>query len=549
MTEFQQNSITNTKSSETIDVIIVGAGFSGLYMLHRLRQLGISARIIEAGDGVGGTWYWNRYPGARCDIESLQYSYVFSDELRHEWQWTERYASQPEILRYLNYVAKKFDLCKDIQFESRVTAAVFDETLSRWNIQTNHGDHVSAKFCIMATGCLSKARTPDFKGLDTFKGNTYHTSRWPHTDVNFNDCRVAVIGTGSSALQNIPIIAEQAAHLYVFQRTPCFTIPGYNGALDAKYSEAYVASHDENPRPALGKFAGIEVEGIYHDKSALSFTPEDRQQVYDERYQIGGLTFLAAFNDLLISKEANDTAAEFMRSKIRKIIKDPATAETLTPYGYPIGSKRMCVDNQYYETYNRDNVTLVDLKKENIEEITPVGIKTTKMTYELDSIVFATGFDAMTGPLLSIDIRGRSDYSLREKWAAGPHTYLGMMTADFPNLFLITGPGSPSVLTNMIISIEHDVDWIAECLDYLRKHDFDSIEATSEAEDAWVNHVNEIANATLFLLPILGIWGRIYLVSQEFSCPMPVVLFRIFRSARVSPPMAMKAFAVFNDNW
>jgi cyclohexanone monooxygenase len=428
----------------------------------------------------------------------LQYSYVFSDELRHEWQWTERYASQPEILRYLNYVAKKFDLYKDIQFESRVTAAVFDETLSRWNIQTNRGDHVSAKFCIMATGCLSKARTPDFKGLDTFKGNTYHTSRWPHTDVNFNDCRVAVIGTGSSALQSIPIIAEQAAHLYVFQRTPCFTIPGYNAALDPKYSEAFVASHDENPRPGLGKVAGIEVEGIHHDKPALSFTPEHRQQVYDERYQIGGLTFLAAFNDLLISKEANDTAAEFLRSKIRKIIKDPATAETLTPYGYPIGSKRMCVDNQYYETYNRDNVTLVDLRKENIEEITPVGIKTTKMTYEVDSIVFATGFDAMTGPLLSIDIRGRSNYSLREKWAAGPHTYLGLMTADFPNLFLITGPGSPSVLTNMVISIEHDVDWIAECLDYLRKYDFDSIEATLEAEDAWVNHVNEIANATLF---------------------------------------------------
>ncbi|CAF3538199.1 unnamed protein product [Rotaria sp. Silwood1] len=473
-------------------------------MLYRLRELGISARIFEAAGGVGGTWYWNCYPGARCDIESMQYSYSFSDELQQEWQWTERYADQPTILRYLNHVADRFDLRKDIQFETCVTAAVFDEVFSCWNIQTDRGNRISARFCIMATGCLSVAKIPDMKGLNTFKGNVYHTGQWPHDDVNFTDRRVAVIGTGSSGVQCIPYIAKEAAHVYVFQRTPNFSIPAHNAPLDAKDQQLWKANYKEHRRKALETFRGVEMVGLTCDKSAMSVTPEERQQAYEAQWQIGGFAFRSTFNDLLFNKEANDTAAEFVRSKIRKIVKDPTIAESLLPYGHPLGTKRLCVDTDYYETYNRDNVTLVDLRKENIEEITPIGLKTKSTMYEVDNIVFATGFDAMTGALCSIDIQGRSGRTIKEKWAAGPRTYLGIMTADFPNLFIITGPGSPSVLSNMAVSIEHHVEWVAKCLDYLRKHDFDSIEATIEAEDAWVNHVNEVANATLF--PLANSW-------------------------------------------
>jgi cyclohexanone monooxygenase len=428
----------------------------------------------------------------------MQYSYTFSDELRQEWHWTERYASQPEILRYLNYVADKFDLRKDIQFETRIETAVFDETLSCWNIQTDSGNHLSAKFIIMATGCLSKAKIPDIKGLDIFNGKIYHTGQWPHEVINFNDRRVAIMGTGSSGIQCIPMIAEQAAHVHVFQRTPSFSIPAHNAPLDAKDEQSWKVDFDEHQRKMLETFFGVEGVGIINDESAVSVTPEERQQVYEARWQIGGLTFVYAFNDLLLNRESNDTAAAFVRSKIRATVKDPAIAEILTPHDYHLGCKRLCVDSHYFDTYNRDNVTLVDLQKENIEEITSVGIKTKNTTYKVDDIVFATGFDAMTWALNNIDIHGRSDGTLREKWVQGPRTYLGIMTAGFPNLFIITGPGSPSVLTNMIVSIETQVEWLAKCLDYLRKHHFDSIEATVEAEDAWVNHVNKVANMSLF---------------------------------------------------
>ncbi|CAF2613134.1 unnamed protein product [Rotaria sp. Silwood2] len=473
-------------------------------MLYRLRELGISARIFEAAGGVGGTWYWNRYPGARCDIESMQYSYSFSEDLQQEWHWPERYSDQPTVLRYLNHVADRFDLRKDIQFETCVTAAVFDEIFSCWNIQTDRGNRISARFCIMATGCLSVAKIPDIKGLNTFKGNVYHTGQWPHDDVNFTDRRVAVIGTGSSGIQCIPYIAKEAAHVYVFQRTPNFSIPSHNAPLDEKDEQLWKANYQEHRRKALETFRGVEMVGLTCDKSAMSVTPVERQQAYEAQWQKGGLAFRSTFNDLLLNKEANDTAAEFVRSKIRKIVKDPTTAESLLPYGHPLGTKRLCVDTDYYETYNRDNVTLVDLRKENIEEITPIGLKTKSTMYEVDNIVFATGFDAMTGALCSIDIQGRSSRTLKEKWAEGPRTYLGIMTADFPNLFMITGPGSPSVLSNMAVSIEHHVEWVAKCLDYLQKHDFDSIEATIKAEDAWVNHVNEVANATLY--PLANSW-------------------------------------------
>jgi len=476
--------------------VIVGAGFAGLYMLHRLRGLGLSARLFEAGDGVGGTWYWNRYPGARCDVESMDYSYSFSDELQQEWKWSERYASQPEILTYINHVADRFDLRRDVQLATRVTAATFDEASRQWTVTTNRGDRVSARFCIMATGCLSTAQVPSFPGRETFRGKTYHTGRWPHEGVDFSGQRVGVIGTGSSAIQSIPIIAGEAAHLFVFQRTPNFSVPARNAPLDPEFERQVKESYAEFRREARESRVGFVVERS--EASALAVTAEERRREYEKRWLRGGLGFTATYVDLLINKDANDTAAEFCREKIRAAVRDPAVAELLAPKDYPVGTKRMCVDTHYYETFNRDNVTLVDLRRTPIETITPDGLRTREAAYALDSIVFATGFDAMTGALLSIDIRGRRGRTLNEAWAEGPRTYLGLAVAGFPNLFSITGPGSPSVLSNMIVSIEQHVDWIADCLDRLRAQGHETIEATADAQDAWVAHVNEIGHATLY---------------------------------------------------
>ena len=486
----------------SVDAVIVGAGFAGLYMLHRLRGLGLSVRVFEAGKGVGGTWYWNRYPGARCDVESMDYSYSFSDELQQEWHWTERYASQPEILKYINHVADRFDLRRDITLATRVTSAVFDEATSRWEIRTDGGEQVSARFCIMATGCLSSAQVPNFKGLETFEGLWYHTGGWPHEGVDFTGQRVGVIGTGSSAIQSIPIIASQAAHLHVFQRTPNFSIPARNAPLDPEYERSVKSNYADFRRQARGSRVGFVVER--NDQSALEVPPEVREREYETRWKRGGLGFNATFADLLISKEANDTAAEFFRAKIRAIVHDPAVAETLSPRHYPLGTKRLCVDTNYYDTFNRDNVTLIDVKKTPIEAITPEGLRTRDEAYALDSIVFATGFDAMTGALLRIDIRGRSGQALREKWAEGPRTYLGVAIAGFPNFFTITGPGSPSVLSNMIVSIEQHADWIVDCIAYLRTHERKSIEATVAAENEWVQHVNELGHLTLY--PLASSW-------------------------------------------
>src|SRR5215212_7505895 len=485
-----------------VDAVIVGAGFAGLYMLYRLRNLGLSVRVIEAGGGIGGTWYWNRYPGARCDVESMDYSYSFSNELQQEWHWTERYASQPEILRYIEHVADRFDLRRDIQLETRVTAARFDEAATRWHIETECGDHVSARYCIMATGCLSSAQVPAFPGLECFAGTTYHTSHWPHTDVDFTDQRVGVIGTGSSAIQSIPIIARQAAALVVFQRTPNFSVPARNAPLDPAYERRVKTDYAEFRRQARESRVGFVVP-VNHT-SALAVSPQKRQREYEMRWQRGGLGFAAAYTDLLTRQEANDTAAEFFRTKIRAIVRNPEVAEALAPRDYPLGTKRICVDTDYYDTFNRDNVTLVDLHGEPIEAITPRGVRTRATEYELDSIVFATGFDAMTGALLNIDIRGRGGSTLRQQWAGGPRTYLGIAIAGFPNLFTITGPGSPSVISNMMVSIEQHVDWIAECLAHLQSHDLETIEATPAAEDGWVAHVNEVANATLY--PLARSW-------------------------------------------
>ena len=485
-----------------VDALVVGAGFAGLYMLHRLRGLGLSARVYEAGSGVGGTWYWNRYPGARCDVESMDYSYSFSDELQQEWRWTERYASQPEILKYINHVADRFDLRPDIQLRTRVTAAVFDEAMNRWAIRTDGGDRVSARFCIMATGCLSAAQVPDFKGLETFGGQWYHTGNWPHEGVDFTGHRVGVIGTGSSAIQSIPIIAKQAAHLFVFQRTPNFSIPARNAPLDPEYERQVKSNYAEHRRQARESRVGFVVER--NEESALAVAAEVRQREYEARWGRGGLGFTATFADLLTNKAANDTAAEFFRAKIRRIVHDAAVAAALSSQDYPVGTKRLCVDTSYYDTFNRDNVTLVDVRSAPIEAIMPEGLRTRDEAYAVDSIVFATGFDAMTGALLNIDIRGRAGQTLQRKWAAGPRTYLGIATAGFPNLFAITGPGSPSVLSNMIVSIEQHVDWIADCIAYLRAHDLAGIEATVDAEDGWVAHVNEVGHATLY--PLANSW-------------------------------------------
>jgi cyclohexanone monooxygenase len=479
-----------------LDAVVVGAGFAGLYTLHRLRGLGLTARVFEAGDDIGGTWYWNRYPGARCDVESMDYSYSFSDELQQHWTWTERYASQPEILRYINHVAERFDLRRDIQCSTRVTSAVFDEASRRWEVDTDRGDRVSARFCIMATGCLSTAQVPRFKGLESFEGRWYHTGHWPHEGVDFTGRRVGVIGTGSSAIQSIPIIARQAAHLVVFQRTPNYSVPAHNAPLDRDFERRVKASYGEYRRQARESRVGFVMER--NDASALAVPAEEREREYEARWRRGGLGFSSTFADLLTSQDANATAAEFFRAKIRAIVRDPAVADTLCPRDYPLGTKRLCVDTDYYATFNRDNVTLVDIRKEPIEAVTPHGVRTQAAEYALDALVFAIGFDAMTGALLAVDIRGRGGRSLRDKWAAGPRTYLGLTIAGFPNLFVITGPGSPSVLSNMIVSIEQHVDWIADCLVHLRAHGLATIEATLEAEDTWVAHVNEVGHLTLY---------------------------------------------------
>ena len=481
--------------SDDFDAVIVGAGFAGLYMLHRLRTLGFSARVCEAGSGVGGTWFWNRYPGARCDVESMEYSYQFSDELQQQWEWTERYAGQPEILRYVNHVADRFDLRRDIQFDTRVGAASFDETAGRWHIKTGNGGEFTARYCIMATGCLSSANMPKLGGLETFQGRRYHTGHWPHERVDFTGLRVGVIGTGSSAIQSIPIIAQQAEHLYVFQRTPNYAVPARNAPLEPRVQQAIKADYAGLRQRAKTMRNGIQFP--VNEASALEATEAERQREYEARWERGGLSFLGSFADLLVDRQANDTAAEFVRAKIRDAVHDPAVATALSPRN-TFGCKRLCIDTGYYQTFNRANVTLIDVNRAPIDGVTRDGLVVGANTYQLDAIVFATGFDAMTGALRKIDIRGRAGASLNEKWAEGPRTYLGVAIAGFPNLFTITGPGSPSVLTNMLPSIEQHVEWIADCMLHARERGRGGIEPTPAAEDEWVAHVNEVAGGTLF---------------------------------------------------
>ena len=493
-----------TTQQTAFDAVVVGAGFAGLYMLHCLRELGLSARVYEAGGDVGGTWYWNRYPGARCDSESIYYGFSerLSEDILQEWTWSERYAAQPEILRYLNHVADTLDLRRDIQFNTRVRAAAYDEARNRWEITTEDAA-VTATYLITAVGCLSAENLPPFEGIDTFQGQWYHTGRWPHEAVDFTGQRVAVIGTGATAVQVVPEVAKQAAQVYVFQRTANYDLAGQNRPLDPAYVREVKAHYKEIWETARASAFGFPY-GVL-DRSALAVSPEERQRIYEEGWAVGGFHFLFdTFSDLIFDKEANDTAAEFVRAKIRATVHDADVAELLAPKDHPISTKRPPLEHGYYEAFNRDNVTLVDIRRAPIQTITAHGVRTADREYAVDSIIFATGFDAMTGSLTRMDIRGRGGLSLKEKWAAGPRTYLGVATRGFPNMFMITGPQSPSVLSNMPVSIEQHGDWIADCLSYLRAHGVNSIEPTLDAEDRWVAHVAEVAAATL--LPLADSW-------------------------------------------
>ena len=487
--------------SLVVDAVVVGAGFGGLYTLHCLSQLGFAVRAFEKGQDVGGVWYWNRYPGARCDVESMQYSFSFDEALQQEWRWGERFAAQPEILAYARHVADRFDLRRHIAFGTGVTALHYDEASAMWQVQTDSGERLSARFCIMATGCLSTARMPAIDGLASFTGGSYHTGHWPHEGVDFAGQRVGVIGTGSSGIQAIPMLAQQAKELVVFQRTPNFSIPARNVPMD----DAYERSWKDNYAALRQRARDDTTSGTVYEKGtrkAHEVDPAARLGEYQRRWGSGGVNFMHSFNDLMLDAKSNVTAADFVRDQIRATVKKPEVAALLTPKDHPIGTKRICVDTDYFATYNRDNVTLVDVRQDAIERITPTGLQTRSSHgsthYALDSIVFATGYDAMTGSLLKIDIRGRAGGRLSHAWESGPRTYLGLMVAGFPNLFTVTGPGSPSVLANMIFAIEQHVDWIAECLRRMRERGDDSIEALPDAQDQWVAHVNEVADRTLF---------------------------------------------------
>jgi cyclohexanone monooxygenase len=480
------------------DVIIIGAGFGGMYALHRLRKLGFSARVLEAADGVGGTWYWNRYPGARCDVESMEYSYSFDDDLQQQWDWPERFSAQRDIEKYANHVAQRYDLLRDIQFNTRVESAEFDNEQALWTIQSKTGQSFQARYLVLAVGNLSLPRVPDFKGLDQFKGRWFHTGQWPKEEVDFTGRTVGVIGTGSSGIQLIPVVAEQAKHLYVFQRTANYSVPAINRALTpevaAAHKKNYAAWREQAKKTPFG-IAGHPPP----EKVAAEDSIESRQRLFEQKWNTGGnISFLYAYKDLLTDERANAMACEFVHDKIRATVKDPEVAQWLIPNDHPIGTKRLCLDTGYYETYNRDNVTLVNVRQAPIEEVTATGLRTAKADYPLDDLIFATGYDAMTGAILDIDIRVKDGAKLTDAWRDGPKTYLGLMVNGFPNMAIITGPGSPGVKTNMISAIEQHVDWIADLIEYMDTKGKVSFQAQLQAQEKWVQHVNEVADSTLY---------------------------------------------------
>ena len=496
--------MTTSSITPDTDVVVVGAGFAGLYALHKLRdRMNMSVRVFEAGDDVGGTWYWNRYPGARCDIESIHYSYSFDEDLQQEWQWSEKFAGQPEILHYLNHVADRFDLRKTITFGTRVIGVHWDDENSWWTVRTDTGETVTARWFISGAGNLSVPKKPEFGGIDNFRGQVLLTGNWPHEPVDFTGRRVAIIGTGASGIQAIPLIAQQAAELVVFQRTPQFATPLGNGPLDPQVLADAKKVYPELREAARNHFLGVPFDQV--QPSALAVDAEERRRVFDERWNAGGFRlFIDSFQDILFDRKANDTAAEYIRERIRERVQDPAKADTLAPRGYAYATKRPPLETNYYEVYNRDNVHLVDVKSTPISEITETGVRVGDRIYEVDTIVLATGFDAMTGPLMAMDIRGRNGVRLADRWAHGPRTYLGIMSNEFPNLFTITGPQSPSVLYNMPLAIEDHVDFATDAIAYLRAHDLEVIEPTPDAEADWVRTTTEIAEQTL--LPQTDSW-------------------------------------------
>lgn len=484
--------------SDSLDAVVVGAGFAGIYALYRLRKSGRAAVCFEAGAGVGGTWYWNRYPGAACDFESIEYSYSFDEALQQDWTWTTRMARQPEILAYLNYVTDRYDLRRDMRFSTRVTSAHFDEARALWTVTTDRGERVRARHVVMATGCLSTPKPIEYPGAESFRGQILRTAFWPETPVDFSGKRVGVVGTGSSAIQAIPIIAEQAAHLTVFQRTPNFSIPAGNGPLSAEDLNGHKQTYADLRRREWASDVGICAKLAPETRKALDVSAEEREAEYERRWAAGGLYFYCSFVDLLTDKAANDTVSAFARRKIREKIKDPKVADLLVPSDYPFGAKRICADTGYYETFNRDNVSLVDVKTTPIRRIVAEGLQVGDRVHALDMIVFATGFDAMTGTLLNIDIRGRGGKTLKEHWQDGPRSLYGILPSGFPNLYITTGPGSPSVLYNMVLGNEYHVNWIMDCIDHLDRTGHRTIEAGPGPEGHWRDTVNAIGKATLF---------------------------------------------------
>ena len=479
-----------------VDVVVVGAGFSGLYLLHRMNELGFRTRVLEAADDVGGTWYWNRYPGARCDIPTTDYTMSFDPALETEWTWSEKYATQPEILRYAQFIATKYGLYDGIDFETRVEQATWDDAAQHWQIRTDRGETITSRFYVMATGCLSVPKAPDVVGIDRFAGPTYLTSRWPHEGVDFTGKRVAIIGTGSSSIQSTPLIAQQASQVTVFQRTPNFSVPAWNGPADPERLARIAA--DPAAYRAEAKLSGGGAPGEPTTLSAVALSDAERRERFEEMWQRGGLEMLGCFNDTMVNPVANELLSELIREKIRSIVHDPVTAEMLCPKDHPFGTKRPCVDTNYYATFNLPHVRLVDLRSTPIATVTETGIDTTAESFEFDAIVLATGFDAMTGAIVGVDITGKDGRTLKQEWAHGPHTYLGLMSVGFPNLFMITGPGSPSVLSNMAVSIEQHVEWVSNCLADLRDRGVTTIEPTETAQAGWVQHSNDCAAITLY---------------------------------------------------
>jgi len=501
-------------ATESCDVVVVGAGISGLYAVHRLRSLGLSVICFERGAGVGGTWFWNRYPGARCDVPSMFYSYSFDADLEQEWEWSERFPAQPELLRYLNHVADRFDLRRDIRLETSVTGGTWDEAAGRWLVTTDRGERVSAQHLVAASGNLSKPNRPDFEGLDDFAGVWHHTAAWPEGGVDLAGKRVAVIGTGSTGVQIVPQLAQQAAHLTVLQRTANHAASAMNRPLDAqdqaavkrRYREFRQASRESAFGIALEMTPGEPWETGPRYPSVFDFSEDEARAIMEERWAFGGgMALQNAFADIMVDLKANEVVAGFVRDKIDEIVEDPETAELLYPSGHPFGSKRLCVEMGYYETFNRENVSLVDVRKTPIERITRDGVRLRDgREIELDVIVFATGFDAITGALLRLELTGRDGLTLREKWSDGPRTYLGLMTSGFPNLFTVTGPNSPSVLSNMMTSIEQHVEWIADTIADLRERGVATLEATPEAEEIWTEHCTAVVAGTV--LPLANSW-------------------------------------------